>query len=255
MARAYGPLEAAIQQRSLWSPERLGPTLTTYVNANRPHTITMATGVSTLRNLGSNGSTGNFTQGTGAAQPTISRLSGGQAMLSFTTSQNLGQASGSSGVSTGATTYTLAVLARMQASGTRRRIFASIEQVFIVGWHGGNKNILYVPYGFNAAGTADDREWHVYVFRNTATTPLLRGDGATITTTGTAGSGPGGLQFNGAASGETSDCDVAAAMAADTALSQQDIERLEGAWMWEFGLQSRLAVSHPYRASPPLIGG
>lgn len=82
-----------------WTPAKLGASLPRWFRADLGTTI--ATGVSTWANQGSDGSAANLTQGTGSAQPTVSTLTGGNGRpalaFSAAASQFLSNASALSG--------------------------------------------------------------------------------------------------------------------------------------------------------------
>jgi len=250
MPRGTSPLDEARLQGRLWTP---GALLTTYVNTNRLDTLEFGTGVSRIKNLGTNGSTADLTQSTGSAQPTLSRLATGQTVLTLTPSQHISQASNTAGAPTSNGTHTVFGVARLADAGTTARIISSPQINWLLGWWSNQREWYDGSFLATPRLNPWDRNWHVIVCRATAGTPLWRDNGVQLGVSGTVTNGPGSLGFNGHS--ERSDCIVAALGCTPNALSLGDIERIEGALMWEFGLQARLAASHPYRNRPPLIGG
>jgi hypothetical protein len=252
MPRGTSPLDEARLQGRLWTPELAR--FTTYATTARRDALTFATGVSVWRNLGTQGATGDLTQATGSAQPDIEYLPNGRLVLSFSTSKSIAQATNTAGVGTGTSSHSLAILAAMKPSGTRARIWAAngSGHNYLFGWWSGNKGRWFDHVAFRVSGGADDRQWHIFTASVTSGTGLMREDGAVIGSGLTISNGPREVTVGVV---EPSDCFVAAVAVAPTAFSTHDLERLEGAWMWEFGLQTRLIGTHPYRNRPPLIGG
>src|SRR5215207_1795508 len=106
-------------------------------------------------------------------------------------------------------------------------------------------------------GVADTAgTWRIVVCRANAGVPTMRENGQAVTTTGTVVSTSFAFELNAFGGSEFTNCEVFAVAAwSGVALSNADIERVEGALAWEAGLVAEtLPASHPYRNAPPLIG-
>jgi hypothetical protein len=78
-------------------------------------------------------------------------------------------------------------------------------------------------------------------------TPLLQGDSARYTVKDTLLSNVGINTFN----GEQSASDVAEMLIFESALSQEEIQSVEGYLAWKWGLQTNLPTNHPYKTQAP----
>lgn len=255
MPRGTDRYDEAVRQGRLWEPHTAGLQPVAYINFNRPETLSFGTGIATARSLGGGVS---FTQATGTQQLTLTTVNGSVRVASAVAASQQRLETASTGITSAA--FTICGLARYTPGGTAGRVFTGSTANTLWGFHGGVAERWYDTDEFLVAGSTSDVEWHVIVCRSTASgVASMRNNGAPAinSVVGTQSyTGSGGFHVGGGSPfSEYSDCQIFAFAVFNSALSDSDIERIEGQWMWEARLLDLLSASHPFKNRPPLIGG
>lgn len=238
-----------------WDLTDLGSTLKLYANFNRPASITKSgSNITHLDDLSGNAKGFIVLYGSGPVEATLNST---RTVGQFTAADSFAQLDPVppnlpvESIPTSSSTHTLIILARQRT--TKKRIWAGTLDNYLFGWWNGNMRSWYDTTGFRSTDTTDDGDWHLFVGTVSSGTPALWDNGTSVTTSGTVASGPGSIALNlGGAGGDTgSDCEIFAVAACDTALSTGDREKVEGALLWEAGLQAKLPGGHTYAGAAP----
>jgi hypothetical protein len=230
----------------------------TYINFNRRESLSISSGlISSARNLGTSGDP--FSSSGSGTYPPLGVLPNGTTVGSFTTTTTLCQAT-SSGLNNSDPTYTIINLARIKAGNSGLRVVqGGMGTNFVFGFYSTQWDVFYDGnFHQSTLRSETSGEFHLTTIRSSAAYVAdMRSNGVAISVNATAvGSAPTTLGINTDAFGEHSNCEVFALAAWYGALSNSDINKVEGAFAWEAGLQdSVLPAGHPYKNRPPTIGG
>jgi hypothetical protein len=231
-----------------------------YFNFNRSSTLTFSGGnITSIANLGTlpDGSAA-----LGANGPTLGTVNSARCGT-FDGTQWLRQThtanwdTGVGYVTNTTNTYTFALLARR--TGTPNgRILGSATENYTFGWYGGQTRNWYPGntdnfiYSGSSLGGVTDTNWYCYVGIANGNSSTFWENGAQIGGVVTITQGPAALELNGYSGGaELSSCQIFAAALFKTAIDTATRQKVEGALLWEAGLQSKLPATHPYFGRPP----
>lgn len=149
-----------------------------------------------------------------------------------------------------------------QTGGQNRRVFQGSDMDQSIGYSSGKKKSLALQGQSLLDGPDSDTNWDIITFTNdTGNTMTMRWNGTEISyQADTAGSSSfvnkrmNNIGVNYGTSNETSDCEVAEILFYTSALSSDNIQKVEGYLAWKWGLQANLPVSHPFRNSQTFRG-
>ena len=165
----------------------------------------------------------NFTQATSTKQPTYVRNAiNGKPALHFTasTQQTMTNATNFS------TPNTIFYVSR-QTGGTKARLLSGLSNNWLLGYHGGNKNMAYFEGWVSSGGITADNDWHIYSSTQTASLSTVYENGAQLYSNANGVTGPNGLSLNGyQGTSEFSDGDIAELIIFNSALSDTDRQKV-----------------------------
>lgn len=259
MPRGFSFADDAVSQKQLWAPSILRPNL--WFSAEELSTISTSTGVSEWRDL--SGNQNNATQATTSQQPDVVEVSiNGKRSIQFTGSSNdllsIGTALSYSGSSSAVTMFYTA-----RFSATRIIGFGSDSNSCFAS---GNTFIIFrnsTDTGITATiSSTDSNKWHVASARRIADTTsdaIVKLNGR-IPTNGQ-GQISGTFQIDRigqrvfgspATTNQPSDGWLGELLAFSSALSDREMQLVEGYLAWRWGVQ--LAPEHPFSNEAPTIG-
>ncbi|RYY40479.1 MAG: HYR domain-containing protein [Chitinophagaceae bacterium] len=187
-----------------------------------------------------------ITQATAAAQPQLilSSTTNNRPALRFNTAQYMQ-------LGTEFTTpYTITSVAR-QTGGVRARVLSSVNNNWLLGWHGGREGQAFFNGWLRQSGPAAGSTLKVYTGSSTGALAKFYENGALLAS-GTGGlAAPSGLQLNGfAGNSERSDCEINEVIVFGSVLPDSALVQVERSALAYFRVSNRLPVYAPEVNAP-----